>query len=165
MQSYDLVLGIPWFRTRSPEIDWSRGRLLSLRTPTGILSSASACTENSSSISSSSARIVPRAEHFSSYSTQRGETLIDPVQPAEAHGGQAVKVELLAATSMGQFIGGDDCADAFVLKLNRLDQGLRLDLSGSTHTSKGTVQTLWAGSSFSRRKTQAEKFRLVTELL
>jgi hypothetical protein len=35
MQAYDLVLGIPWFKSRNPEIDWRNGRLLCLRTPEG----------------------------------------------------------------------------------------------------------------------------------
>jgi hypothetical protein len=34
--AYDLVLGLPWFQARNPEIDWSRNRLLSLRTPYGL---------------------------------------------------------------------------------------------------------------------------------
>jgi len=33
IKAYDLVLGLPWFRARNPEIDWSRNRLWSLRTP------------------------------------------------------------------------------------------------------------------------------------
>ena len=35
MQAYDLVLGIPWFKARDPEIDWLHGCLLCLRTPYG----------------------------------------------------------------------------------------------------------------------------------
>jgi hypothetical protein len=31
MTAYDLVLGLPWFKTRNPEIDWEAGKLLSLR--------------------------------------------------------------------------------------------------------------------------------------
>jgi hypothetical protein len=31
MTAYDLVLGLPWFKTRNPEIDWEEGKLLSLR--------------------------------------------------------------------------------------------------------------------------------------
>jgi hypothetical protein len=31
MTAYDLVLGLPWFRTMNPEIDWEEGKLLSLR--------------------------------------------------------------------------------------------------------------------------------------
>jgi hypothetical protein len=31
MTGYDLVLGLPWFKTRNPEIDWEAGILLSLR--------------------------------------------------------------------------------------------------------------------------------------
>jgi len=35
MRAYDLVLGLPWFKTRKPEIAWATGRLTSLRTPSG----------------------------------------------------------------------------------------------------------------------------------
>ena len=35
MREYDLVLGVPWFKTREPEIDWANGRLTSLSTPSG----------------------------------------------------------------------------------------------------------------------------------
>jgi hypothetical protein len=31
MTAYDLVLGLPWFKSRNPEIDWETGKLLSLR--------------------------------------------------------------------------------------------------------------------------------------
>jgi hypothetical protein len=34
IKAYDLVLGLPWFRARNPEIDWSKTLLLSLRNPT-----------------------------------------------------------------------------------------------------------------------------------
>jgi hypothetical protein len=33
MKAYDLVLGLPWFKARNPEIDWTNGRLAALRTP------------------------------------------------------------------------------------------------------------------------------------
>jgi len=35
MTAYDLVLGLSWFQSRNPEIDWSKGQLLGLRTPVG----------------------------------------------------------------------------------------------------------------------------------
>jgi hypothetical protein len=31
MIAYDLVLGLPWFKARNPEIDWEAGKLLSLQ--------------------------------------------------------------------------------------------------------------------------------------
>jgi hypothetical protein len=31
MMAYDLVLGLPWFKARNPEIDWKAGKLLSLQ--------------------------------------------------------------------------------------------------------------------------------------
>jgi hypothetical protein len=35
MRAYNLVLGLPWFKTRKLEIIWATGRLTSLRTPSG----------------------------------------------------------------------------------------------------------------------------------
>jgi hypothetical protein len=32
MQAYDMVLGLPWFQSRNPDVDWQRGQLLALRT-------------------------------------------------------------------------------------------------------------------------------------
>jgi len=34
-RAYDLVWGLPWFRSRNPDVDWQRGRHLALRTPWG----------------------------------------------------------------------------------------------------------------------------------
>ena len=35
MRAYDLVLGLPWYQSRNPDIDWQSGRHLALRTPGG----------------------------------------------------------------------------------------------------------------------------------
>jgi hypothetical protein len=35
MTAYDLVLGYSWFQSWNPEIDWSKGQFLGLRTPVG----------------------------------------------------------------------------------------------------------------------------------
>jgi hypothetical protein len=35
MQAYDLVLGLPWFQSRNPDVDWQSGRNLALRTRGG----------------------------------------------------------------------------------------------------------------------------------
>jgi hypothetical protein len=35
MRAYDLVLGLPCFKSRNPDVDWQIGRLLALRTPGG----------------------------------------------------------------------------------------------------------------------------------
>jgi hypothetical protein len=35
IKAYKLVLGLPWFRTRNPETDWSQHSVLSLWTPCG----------------------------------------------------------------------------------------------------------------------------------
>jgi hypothetical protein len=37
-KAYDLLLGLPWVRARNPEIEWSRNRLVSLRTLCGTAS-------------------------------------------------------------------------------------------------------------------------------
>jgi hypothetical protein len=41
MRAYDLVLGLPWFQSRNPDVDWQSGRLFALRTPRGIRSGGS----------------------------------------------------------------------------------------------------------------------------
>jgi hypothetical protein len=35
MRAYDLALGLPWFPSRNPDVDWQSGRLLALPTPRG----------------------------------------------------------------------------------------------------------------------------------
>ena len=35
MKAYDLVQGLPWFKGRNPEIDWTKSPLTALRTPDG----------------------------------------------------------------------------------------------------------------------------------
>jgi len=35
MKPKDLVLGLPWFNARNPEIDWTKGRLIALQMPNG----------------------------------------------------------------------------------------------------------------------------------
>jgi len=35
MRAYDLVLGLLWFKSRKPEIDWATGQLTSPRSPSG----------------------------------------------------------------------------------------------------------------------------------
>jgi len=35
MRAYDLVFGVSWFQSSSPDVDWQCGRLLALRTPRG----------------------------------------------------------------------------------------------------------------------------------
>ena len=35
MRAYDLVLELPWFQSRHPDVHWQSGRLLALRTPGG----------------------------------------------------------------------------------------------------------------------------------
>jgi hypothetical protein len=35
MRAYHLVLGLPWFQSRHPDVEWQSGRLLALRTPGG----------------------------------------------------------------------------------------------------------------------------------
>jgi len=36
MRAYDLVLGLPWFQSRNPDVNWQRGQLLAMRTPPGV---------------------------------------------------------------------------------------------------------------------------------
>jgi len=133
MQAYDVVLGIPWFKARNPDIDWLHGCLLCLRTPGGDTRRGNAVFRKA-------------ADGFTSLSTQRGEMLFDdalPARPDEATGDdrdRAAKIEMLSATSMGELLGEEDSADTYILKLCGLhDKGLRMDLSGIA-VGDGTVK-------------------------
>lgn len=55
----------------------------------------------------------------------RGEAILDllPILVEVFGNDHAIKIEMLSATSMGQFLGVEDCANTFILKLNSLDKG------------------------------------------
>jgi hypothetical protein len=107
MEAYDVVLGLPWFRTRHPDIDWTTGQLLCLRTPDG----------------DASFRPLSRGAHNVD---ENGDVRL--LESADRAG--EVDIELISAASMGALLHESEGANAYVLKL--LANGVRPELLGTT---------------------------------
>jgi len=89
MRAYDLVLGLPWFRARNPEIDWSLRRLTVLRSPNG-----------------------PQAADLLS-----GEDKLPPEEheklPERDNDTPAPDIELRGATAIDDLLAGEEVVEAF----------------------------------------------------
>ena len=162
MQAYDLVLGLPWFRKRDPEINWSNGQLLCLRNPQGSdsyrASHGDAHLSQRDTHSSSREDFTSSREVFTTRSTQVGETLMDftpnhpivevgkPDHPmadvgntddrgdVRKHGsGNAIHIEMLSAVSICAFLRKRKDASAYVLRCaDERGTGICTDLQSYT---------------------------------
>jgi len=82
MKAYYLVLGLPWFKARNLEIDWTKGRLTALRTPNRLQRAK-----------------IPEADHASPL-PERGEgnKNVDPPQD----------IQLLGATAFDHLLASEE---------------------------------------------------------
>ena len=112
MTAYDLVLGLPWFQSRNPEIDWSKGQWLDLRTAVGN-------SRNEQTITS-----LPQGDG----STEDGACKPPPT----------VDIEFLGATAFDDLLASNEVATAFALWI---DKGTGL-LGASTMSEGITSETL-----------------------
>jgi hypothetical protein len=106
MKAYDLVLGLPWFKARNPEIDWTKGRMTALRTPNGPQRAK-----------------IPEADHASPL-PERGEgnTNVDP--PPD--------IQLLGATAFDHLLASEEVVEAFAIRLGECQGLLGASLEGIT---------------------------------
>jgi hypothetical protein len=106
MKAYDLVLGLPWFMARNPEIDWTKGRLTALRTPNGPQWAK-----------------IPEAAHASPL-PERGEgnTNVDP--PSDR--------PLLWGTAFDHLLASEEVVEAFAIRLGECQGLLEASLEGIT---------------------------------
>jgi len=93
MRAYDLVLGLPWFRARNPEIDWNLRRLTALRSPNG---------PQAADILSGEDKPPPEAH----------EKL-----PERDEDTPAPDIELLGATAFDDLLAGEEVVEAFALRI------------------------------------------------
>jgi len=124
MQAYDLVLGLPWFRTRNPEIDWARSHLLSLRTPSGSALYTSPLTVRSDGEAMAIGLTTTPSPDGLRCGAGKG-----PVK--------AVEIEMLSAMSMGDLLLSQEVANAFALKLKDGECKGLLGATVDSTTSKG----------------------------
>jgi hypothetical protein len=97
MKASDLLLGLPWFKARNPEIDWTHGRLTALRTPNAPQRAK-----------------IPEADHPSPL-PERGEgnTNVDP--PPD--------IQLLGATTFVHLLASEEVVEAFAIRLEIVKGG------------------------------------------
>jgi hypothetical protein len=50
IRDYDLVLGLPWFTTWNPQIDWDTGQILGLKAPEKVVGADEALQAESDTI-------------------------------------------------------------------------------------------------------------------
>jgi hypothetical protein len=100
MRAYDLVLGLPWFKTRNPEIDWSRGRLTALQSPDGD-------------------GAIPEADPISTL--QSVDNISDPKLLSEQCGDDrpplSLDIQILSATAFDNLLTSDEVAETFFQQL------------------------------------------------
>jgi len=106
MMAYDLVLGLPWFKARKPEIDWTKGRLTGLQTPNGLQRA-----------------MIPETDHASPL-PERGEgnTNVDP--PPD--------IQLLGATAFDHLLASEEVVEALAIRLGECQGLLGASLEGIT---------------------------------
>jgi len=98
MKAYDLVLGLPWFKERNPEIDWSRGRLTAQKSPGGD-------------------GAIPEADPISTL--QSVDTVSDAKLLSEQCGEDrplpSPDIQILGATAFDNLLASDEVAETFFL--------------------------------------------------
>jgi hypothetical protein len=128
MKTYDLVLGLPWFKARNPDIDWNSGRLLSLRTPSGDAN-------------------TPAATNVTS----------EPPQGTEKfrlqEGGEENKppdIHLLGATAFDDLLASDEVVEAFAIRIDDCTGLLGACMEGTTDRG-GRSPISWTSEQEQRR--------------
>jgi len=89
MKAYNLVLGLPWFKARNREIDWTKGQLTALRTPHGPQGAK-----------------IPEADCASRLPERNEETTNDEPPP---------DIQLLGAAAFGHLLASEEVVKAFAI--------------------------------------------------
>ena len=120
IESYDLVLGLPWFQARNPEFDWAKNKVLGLQTPGG-------CGD-----------IVPSGDPSQPTPEDEVTWSDDPV-PAKIRserGRPGLNIQMVTAESMSASLECEEIADVFFIKLEHIGLLLGTRTSGTWWTCK-----------------------------
>ena len=132
LETYDLVLGLPWFRARTPHIDWIHNKVLELRTPGGR-------TETSSSGDNRPASDCEMRDSV-------------PVHRERGQGRPGPDIQLMTAESMSDLLeSNEEVADVFYMKMEHI--GLLLGARTNVGTWWSYVVSRSSGGSCGRRPT------------
>jgi hypothetical protein len=147
MKAYDRVLGLAWFTTRKPEIDWATGRLTSLTTPSG------------QGEARRSGRIVQWYEGRYDESTNvrlpdiggstptinsTSEIPIDPPGKPKESGEDSPTpdIEILGATAFDDLLASDETIESFALRIGECSGLLGATMEVTTLENPGEIETI-----------------------
>jgi len=130
MEAYNLVLGLPWFESGNPDLDWQRGRLLALGTPSGAEVVAVSWVDHQESPGN-----VPESTAREDACSERGGGIPD--------------IEILRATAFDDLLANEQVVGTFFLGVGDCTVLLGATVEGITHGEWDRPQALdgWAGSS------------------
>ena len=98
MQTYEMVLGLPWFQSRNSNVDWPSGRLLALRTPGGAEVVA-----------------VDRVDHQECPGNVPGSTARE--EACSEGGGGIPDIQILGATAFDDLLASEQVVGTFFLRV------------------------------------------------
>jgi len=128
MRAYDLVLGLPWFHKRNPDIDWAHCRLTTLRSP-----SVSGVEEMTPMTTAVALKV----------SEAKNDNLL----------GRGPSIQTLGATAFDDLLATDEVVAAFALRIGECTGLLGAALEDITLDSPGNkTQALDTTSREQRRK-------------
>jgi len=113
MRANDLVLGLPWFQSRNPDIDWQSGRFLALRTPGGAEVVA-----------------VDRVDDQECAGNVPGSTATE--EGCSEGGGGMPDIYLLGATAFDDLLASEQVVGTFFLRLGHCTGLLEATVEGIT---------------------------------
>ena len=113
MRAYDLVLGLPWFQSRNPDVDWQSGRLLAFRTTGGAEVVA-----------------VDRVDHQECPGNAPGSTAREE---ACSEGGSGIPdIQILGATAFDDLQASEQVVGIFCLRVGDCTELLGATVEGIT---------------------------------
>jgi hypothetical protein len=123
IRAYNLLLGLPWFQKRNPDIDWAHRRLTSLRSP------RASGVEEMTPMTTAVASKVSEAEN---------KNVNDQLL------GRGPDIQTLGATAFDHLLASDEVVAAFALRIGECTgllgatvADITLDSPGNTYPSAG----------------------------
>jgi hypothetical protein len=147
MGAYDVVLGLPWFKTRKPEIDWATGQLTSLRTPSGqgeahrsglIVQWYEGRYDESTNVR------LPGIGGSTPTINTTSEIPVDPDgKPRDSSGDSATPdIEILGGTAFDDLLARDETIETFALPIGECSGLLGATMEVTTLEDPGEIETI-----------------------
>ena len=145
--AYDLVLGLPWFKTRKPEIDWATGRLTSLRTPSrqGEARRSGMIVQWYEGRYDESTNVrLPDIGGSTPTINTTSEIPADPDgKPRESgEDSPTPDIEILGATAFDDLLASDETIETFALRIGECSGLLGATMEVTTLEDPGEIETI-----------------------